>query len=71
MLEPKAKTKWLDPDVIAKRDAAVTWCKHASQFSTSNGGKEWRYILIPHDAIAENMTLAGLAEHFIVEKATT
>lgn len=27
----------------------------------SIGGKPWRYLLIPHDAIAENHTLAGLA----------
>lgn len=28
------------------------------------GGKPWRYALIPHDAIAENMTLKGLVALF-------
>ena len=27
-------------------------------------GKPWKYLLIPHDAIAENMTLHGLAEKY-------
>jgi type III restriction enzyme len=29
-----------------------------------HGGKHWRYVLIPHDAIAENMTLLGLTKKF-------
>jgi type III restriction enzyme len=29
-----------------------------------NGGKPWRYVLIPHDAIAENITLEGLLRLF-------
>jgi len=28
------------------------------------GGKQWRYVLIPHNAIAVNMTLEGLAQRF-------
>lgn len=27
----------------------------------SNGGIPWQYLLISHDVVAENMTLAGLA----------
>lgn len=27
-------------------------------------GKPWLYLLIPHDAIAENMTLDGLARQY-------
>ena len=64
MLEPKAKNQMEDADVLAKRDAAVTWCQQASAHSATYGGKPWRYALIPHDAIAENMTLAGLVGRF-------
>ncbi len=53
-----------DAEVLAKRDAAVKWCKQASDFAGSYGGKAWQYLLIPHDAIAENMTLAGLARQY-------
>lgn len=61
MLEPKASNQMTDPDVLAKRDVAETWCKHASEHARGYGGKPWTYVLIPHDSIAENMTLEGLA----------
>ena len=64
MLEPKAVNQLNAPIVVAKRDAAVLWCANTSAHRTNHGGKPWRYVLIPHDAIAENMTLAGLAQQF-------
>jgi type III restriction enzyme len=64
MMEPKARGEMEDPQVLAKRDVAVTWCKHASNHAASHSGKPWKYLLIPHDAISENMTLAGLAERY-------
>jgi type III restriction enzyme len=67
MLEPKAKNEMEDVDVLAKRDAAVTYCTRASQHSAATGGKPWKYLLIPHDEIAENMTLAGLASRFQIQ----
>ena len=51
-------------DVQAKARAAVIWFKNASDHERANGGKPWRYILIPHDAVAENMTLAVLAAKY-------
>lgn len=64
MLEPKARNEMDDSDVQAKKDAAVTWCRHASDHAGTYSGKHWKYVLIPHDAIAENMTLQGLAAQF-------
>ncbi len=64
MLEPKAKNEMGDAVVLAKRDVAVTWCRQASDHAATCGGKSWQYALIPHDAIAENMTLRGLAGQF-------
>jgi len=64
MLEPKANNQMDDADVVAKKDAAVKWCQHASAHAATYGGKPWKYALIPHDAIAENMTLAGLVGRF-------
>jgi len=54
-------TRLSAPEVLAKQEAAVQWCRHAGDHATGCGGKPWRYLLIPHDLIAENMTLAGLA----------
>lgn len=64
MLEPKARNQMDDAEVIAKKDAAVQWCQHASAHAASYGGKPWRYVIIPHDVIAENMTVKGLADKF-------
>ena len=64
MLEPKASNQMADPIVLAKKEAAIKWCKNASDYAIANGGKPWRYVLIPHNAIAVNMTLDGLAKQF-------
>ena len=64
MLEPKASNQMDDAIVLAKKEAAIAWCKNASDYAAANGGKSWRYVLIPHNAIAQNMTLDGLAKQF-------
>ena len=64
MLEPKARNEMTDGEVLAKKDSAMKWCAHATDHNLSNGGKPWKYVLIPHDAIADNMTLAGLVAQF-------
>ena len=64
MLEPKARNELDAADVQAKKAAAVQWCRHASEHAASYKGKPWRYALIPHDVIAENMTLSGLVSQF-------
>ena len=64
MLEPKMRKELDDPIVIAKKEVAIKWCANASDHASTYGGKPWRYLLIPHDEIAENITLAGLAGRF-------
>jgi type III restriction enzyme len=64
MLEPKAKNQLDNADVIAKKESAVKWCQQASAHAATYGGAPWKYALIPHDSIAENMTLAGLVGQF-------
>ena len=64
MLEPKASNQMDDPIVLAKKEVAVQWCANASTHAQSYGGKPWRYLLIPHDEIAENITLEALAGRF-------
>lgn len=66
MLEPKRSDLMTDPEVLAKRDAAVEWCRVASEHSREVGGKPWTYALIPHDAIQENQTLTYLLKRYAV-----
>jgi type III restriction enzyme len=64
MLEPKASNQMEDATVLAKKEAAIQWCKNASDYSKVNGGKPWCYVLIPHTSIAQNMTVDGLARQY-------
>jgi len=66
LIETKAKNAMSDPDVLAKRDAAVEWCRHASAHTATCGGKPWQYVLVPHDAVMGNVTLEFLAKQFEV-----
>jgi type III restriction enzyme len=61
LCEPKAANEMNDAEVLAKAKAAMEWCAHATAHEKKHGGKPWTYLLIPHDAIADNKTLQGLA----------
>jgi len=64
MLEPKARNEMETPEVQSKKEAAVSWCRLASDYNRACNGKPWNYLLIPHDVLAENMTLDGLAARY-------
>lgn len=66
IVEPKQASLINDPNVIAKKSAAVIWCEHATKHEMSNGGKTWAYLLIPHTAILPSATLKGLVQQFKV-----
>ena len=61
MVETKSQRDMNNEDVARKTEAALTYCTNASTFTTSNGGKPWKYLLIPHDAVMHNMSFDGLA----------
>ena len=67
MLESKRRSELGTALVEAKKAAAVQWCRHATDHAACYSGKPWRYVLIPHDVIAENMTLEVLAGQFRVK----
>ena len=64
MVETRRRANLHNADVLAKRDAGVQWCRHAGDHAARRGGKPWRYLFIPHDVVAENMTLEGLAGQY-------
>lgn len=61
LCEVKRRSDLTDDEVRDKAVAAREWCRNASAHTHNNGGTPWRNLLIPHDIIQENMTLAGLA----------
>lgn len=64
MIETKAENEVHDAEVLAKRDVAVLWCDRASQYTATYAGKPWRYLLIPHSAVLQNMELAWLDQQY-------
>jgi len=64
LCEPKRASEMADEKVLAKADAAVMWCEHATSHAKAHGGKPWTYLLIPHDQILEQMTLSGLEARY-------
>jgi len=61
LTEIKADNQMITPEVLEKAKAAVQYCKHATDHNLQNGGKEWKYLLIPHSEVLPNMSLGYLA----------
>ena len=51
MCETKAEKNVYDADVQAKAEAAREFCRRATEFTSKNGGKPWRYVIIPHTLV--------------------
>jgi len=64
LCESKRANEMTDKLVLGKAQAAVAWCTYANQHAIENNGKPWQYLLIPHDQIQDQMTLAGLAARY-------
>jgi type III restriction enzyme len=64
IVEVKAANEISDPVVQAKARAADKWVGYANAHAAETGGKEWRYLLVPHDAVGPSATLAGLVARF-------
>ncbi|SDE13009.1 hypothetical protein [Sporomusa acidovorans] len=67
LAETKAANEIASQDVQDKAAAAIQWCKHATAHELAVGGKPWRYVLVPHTSVQENMTIQGLAATFMVK----
>ncbi len=59
-----------DSDVLSKARAAAEWCGYATDHAKAHGGKPWSYLLIPHDVVSDNKTLAGLAAAYLYTAET-
>jgi len=52
-------------EILAKAVAGAKWCENASQHLLANGGKEWKYLLIPHDEVKEHNVIESFVQRFI------
>jgi len=60
IVEVKARNELADTEVQTKARAAKEWVTHANTIAQENGGKPWRYALVPDDTINGSATLNGL-----------
>ena len=67
MIETKKEGDIETTDVQEKAHAASQYCNHASDFNSQNGGKLWKYILIPHNAVLVNMSFDTLVRKYEVK----
>lgn len=53
-----------ETEVKAKAGQAIIWCQNASDYTAKVGGKPWKYLLIPHDVVAPNVTVQALVARY-------
>ncbi|KXK28478.1 MAG: hypothetical protein UZ01_02657 [Candidatus Brocadia sinica] len=63
LIETKKEADIESADVQEKAQAALEYCKYATDFTIQNGGKPWKYVLIPHNAVMVNMGFETLVRN--------
>ena len=62
MIEIKAENELEDKIVKMKEEAAINYCKNATEINKVRNEKPWKYAIIPHDKTDTNMTFKKLVE---------
>ncbi len=52
LVETKKEKDIPTEEVQQKATAAYTYCRNATEFTTKNGGKPWKYLLLPHNSVS-------------------
>lgn len=64
LIETKKENDISTEEVQSKAKAALLYCKNATEFTTANSGKPWKYVLLPHDSVKLNMSLDYLVKQY-------
>jgi type III restriction enzyme len=64
MIEVKRSDQTEEETVLAKKAAAVRFCKYASEYTTDNQGKDWKYLILPHNEVSRTVSMNYLATKF-------
>lgn len=64
LIEIKAENELDDKIVKMKEEAAINYCKNATEINKARNEKAWQYALIPHDKTDTNMTFKRLVTEF-------
>lgn len=64
LIETKKEKDIPTDEVQAKAQAALLYCRQATEYTTKHGGKPWKYVLLPHDSVKLNMTFDYLVKRY-------
>jgi len=64
LIEIKAENELDDKFVKMKEEAAINYCKNATEINKARKEKAWKYAIIPHDKTDTNMTFKKLVTEF-------
>ena len=67
LVEIKGDDKLNDPDVLAKKEKSIDYCKLVSKWAEDTGNKKWVYVFIPASKISSQSTFKYLSEYYSVE----
>ena len=68
LVEVKRRSELNNPQVLAKMERGVQYCKLASDYCSKKGYKIWKYLLIPHDEITETTSFNKFVTYFCKSK---
>jgi type III restriction enzyme len=61
MIEVKRSDQTEEETVLAKKAAAERYCKYANEFTLANGGKQWKYLFLPHNEVSRTVSISFLS----------
>lgn len=64
IVETKAESNLQDVDVLQKMTAAKKYCQYASEFTSTNEGKKWAYVLVPHSVVSRTVSFNFLIAQY-------
>lgn len=68
LVEVKGTDMLVNPDVISKKERAVSYCAKATEWCLANGHKPWKHLFIPSDQIKRTSSFSSLATAFFVKE---
>ena len=64
MIETKKADDVDSAEVQDKARSALEYCRNATEYTSQNDGKPWKYVLIPHNAVQLNMSFDYLVREY-------
>lgn len=64
MIEVKRSDQTEEETVLAKKAAAERYCKYASEYTAVHQGKDWQYLILPHNEVSRTTSMNYLTTKF-------